>query len=157
VKWLRLAARDLLPRAAELVVDGDDRRGFIVDPARRGPGLLPAFRSGPLAIALREGKGAGAGPARRRIRAVLVVGEIALALVLLTGAGLLLRSLERLQRVPTGFDEERLLAVPINPPSSKYESAERALQLYRDVAQPVAALPGVRSVASPITCRSAAP
>jgi hypothetical protein len=78
---------------------------------------------------------------------VLVVGEIALALVLLTGAGLLLRSLERLQRVPTGFDEERLLAVPINPPSSKYESAERALQLYRDVAQPVAALPGVRSVA----------
>jgi putative ABC transport system permease protein len=81
------------------------------------------------------------------VRAVLVVGEIALALVLLTGAGLLLRSLERLQRVPTGFDQDRLLAVPINPPSAKYESPERALQLYRDVARAVAAVPGVRSVA----------
>ncbi|MGH7579905.1 MAG: FtsX-like permease family protein, partial [Gemmatimonadales bacterium] len=74
-------------------------------------------------------------------------GEIALALVLLTGAGLLVRSLERLQRVHTGFDEDRLLAVPIMPPSSRYAEPERALQLYRDVAVAVAALPGIRSVA----------
>jgi predicted permease len=111
-------------------------------------GLLPAMRgSGPLADALRDGGGAGRGPSRRRFRAALVVGEIALALVLLTGAGLLLRSLERLQRVPTGLDEGSLLAVPIEPPSPRYDSPERALQLYRDVAAAVAAVPGVRSVA----------
>jgi putative ABC transport system permease protein len=76
-----------------------------------------------------------------------VVGEIALALVLLTGAGLLIRSLERLQRVRTGFDEDRLVAVPVEPPSPTYDSPERALQLYRDVAAAVAAVPGVQSVA----------
>ena len=48
---------------------------------------------------------------------MLVVGEIAFALVLLTGAGLLLRSLVRLQEVPTGLDTDRLLALPISPPS----------------------------------------
>src|SRR4029453_14166763 len=77
----------------------------------------------------------------------LVVGEIALALMLLTGGGLLVRSLERLQRVRTGFDEARLLALPLLPSSPKYESPERTLQLYRDVAAAVAALPGVQSVA----------
>ena len=149
VSWLRVGARDLLPRAAELAVDPSAMAaavGFSIALVVV-LGLLPAFRSGPLTVALREGKGAGAGPARRRVRAMLVVGEMALALVLLTGAGLLVRSLERLQRVPTGFDEDRLLAVPIMPPSEKYESPERALQLYRDVAQAVAAVPGVRSVA----------
>jgi putative ABC transport system permease protein len=75
------------------------------------------------------------------------VGEVALALVLLTGTGLLLRSLERLRRVPPGFDADRLLAVPIGPPSPRYDAPERALQLYRDVAAAVAGVPGVRSVA----------
>ena len=149
VSWLRVGGRDLLPRAAEVAVDPWAMAAAVVLSIALVVvlGLLPAFRSGPLTVALREGKGAGAGPARRRIRALLVVGEIALALVLLTGAGLLVRSLERLQQVPTGFDEKRLLAVPIMPPSEKYESGERALQLYRDVAQAVAAVPGVRSVA----------
>jgi putative ABC transport system permease protein len=98
-------------------------------------------------VALREGAGGGRGPSRRRLRAALVVGEIALALVLLTGAGLLIRSLERLQRVRTGFDQDRLVAVPVEPPSPRYDSPERALQLYRDVAAAVAAVPGVQAVA----------
>jgi putative ABC transport system permease protein len=76
-----------------------------------------------------------------------VVGEVALALVLLTGAGLLVRSLARLQRVPAGFDVDRLVAVPIEPPSPRYDAPERALQLYRDVAAAVARVPGVSSVA----------
>jgi putative ABC transport system permease protein len=149
VAWLRVGGRDLLPRAGELVVAPWAMAaaaalsvGLVV-----ALGVLPALRSPTLLGALREGAGAGAGLARRRLRAILVVGEIALALVLLAGAGLLLRSLERLQRVPTGFDDAHLVAVPILPPSSRYERAERALQLYRDVAAAVAALPGVRAVA----------
>jgi hypothetical protein len=149
VGWLRVGGEDLLPRAAELRVDPRAMAAAVALSVALVVvlGVVPALRSSSLISALREGSGAGAGPVRRRLRAVLVVGEIALALVLLTGAGLLLRSLERLQRVPTGFEEEHLLAVPIMPPSSKYESPERALQLYRDVAGAVATVPGVRAVA----------
>ncbi|MFL5493770.1 MAG: ADOP family duplicated permease, partial [Gemmatimonadales bacterium] len=150
VGWLRVGGQDLLPRAGELSVDPWAMVAAVLLALALvvGLGLLPALRSsGALSGALREGAGASRGPVRRRLRASLVVGEIALALVLLTGAGLLVRSLERLQRVRTGFDEDRLLAVPIMPTSSKYASPERALQLYRDVAAAVAALPGVRSVA----------
>jgi putative ABC transport system permease protein len=149
VGWLRVGGQDLLPRSRELVVDP---WAMAVAAALSvalvvAVGVAPALRSPSLLGTLREGIGAGARPLRRRLRAALVVGEIALALVLLTGAGLLMRSLERLQRVPTGLDEDRLLAVPIMPPASRYESPERALQLYREVAGAVAAVPGVQAVA----------
>jgi putative ABC transport system permease protein len=149
VGWLRVGGQDLLPRAGEVVVDPWAIAAAVALSVALVVvlGVVPALRSPSLLGTLRQGSGAGVGLARRRLRAALVVGEIALALVLLTGAGLLLRSFERLQRVPTGFDEDRLLAVPIMPPSSRYESPERALQLYRDVARAVAAVPGVRRVA----------
>ena len=149
VGWLRVRGRDMLPRAAEVAVDpwaivaaGALAVGLVV-----AVGVLPALRSPSLLSSLRSGAGAGAQPVRRRLRAALVVGQIALALVLLAGTGLLLRSLDRLQRVPTGFDEERLLVLPITPPSSRYETPERALQLYREVARAVSTVPGVQSVA----------
>jgi predicted permease len=149
VGWLRVGGRNLLPRAAELAVDPGAMAAAVALSVALvvALGVVPALRSPSLLGSLRQGSGAGAAPVRRRLRAALVVGEIALALVLLTGAGLLLRSLERLQRVPTGFDDGRLLAVPIMPPSSRYESPGRALQLYRDVAAAVADVHGVRGVA----------
>ncbi|HEY7637376.1 MAG TPA: ADOP family duplicated permease [Gemmatimonadales bacterium] len=150
VRWLRTAGRDLLPRAGELAVEPLAMAAAVALAVALvvSLGLVPALRHrGSLPSALREGAGSGRGAGRRRLRAALVVGELTLALVLLTGAGLLLRSLERLERVRTGFDEDHLLAVPIMPTSPKYASPERALQLYRDVAAAVAALPGVQSVA----------
>jgi len=150
VRWLRVAGRDLLPRAGELAVDPRAMAAAVVLAIALVVllGLVPALRRpGTLVSALKEGGAAGPGPSRRRLRAALVVGEIALALVLLTGAGLLVRSLERLERVRTGFDDARLVAVPIEPPSPRYDSPARALQLYRDVAAAVAALPGVQAVA----------
>jgi putative ABC transport system permease protein len=150
VRWVRLAGRDFLPRADEVAVDV----GVLLAATALAVlilvalGLLPALRApGSLAASLSEGMGAGRGPGQRRLRAALVVGEIALSLVLLAGAGLLLRSLERLQQVPVGLDVERLLAVPIEPPSPQYDGPERALQLYRDIAAAVAMVPGVQSVA----------
>ena len=149
VGWLRVGGRDLLPRAAELAVDPWAMAAAVTLSVALVVviGVAPALRSPSLFAALREGPAGAAGPVRRRLRSALVVGEIALALVLATGAGLLVRSLVRLQQVPTGMDESHLLAVPIMPPSSRYESPERALQLYRDVARAVAGVPGVRSVA----------
>jgi putative ABC transport system permease protein len=149
VRWLRLSGQDLLPRAGELVVDPSAMVAAVALSVLLiiGLGLIPALRAESFNSALRDEIGGVSGRTRRRLRAALVVGEIALALVLLTGTGLLIRSLERLQRVRTGFDEDRLLAVPIMPTSEKYASPERALQLYRDVAEVVAALPGIQSVA----------
>ena len=150
VDWFRVAGREQLPRVEEVGVDS----GVLVVAVAAAIavvvalGLLPALRrSGPLTASLRNDARAGGGAGRRRLRAGLVVAELALALVLLTGTGLLLRSLVRLQQVPTGLDEDRLLALPISPPSPRYDSPERALQLYRDVAAAVAVLPGVQSVA----------
>jgi putative ABC transport system permease protein len=112
-------------------------------------GFLPALRpvSATLTSDLKDGAGAGTGRPRRRLRSGLVVAEFTLALMLLAGAGLLVRSLLRLQEVKTGFVVDNLLAVPIDPPTPKYDDPERALSLYRAVADAAARVPGVTSVA----------
>jgi predicted permease len=112
-------------------------------------GLLPALRpvSATLTGQLKQSTGAGTARSRHRLRAGLVVAEFALAVLLLAGAGLLLRSLQRLQDVRPGFQVDRLLAVPIQPPSPRYDEPARALALYRSVADAVAGVPGVESVA----------
>jgi putative ABC transport system permease protein len=149
VDWIGTSGRELIPRSEELAVDP---RFMIISVAVAmvivvGFGLLPALRqSGSLVGELKEGWGAGRGPARRRLRAGLVVGEFALALMLLAGAGLLVRSLLRLQEVRTGLDLEHLLAVPIEPPTPRYDDPVRARQLYEAVRDAVAAVPGVTSV-----------
>ncbi len=148
--WVRVAARDQVPRLDEVaIVPGVLLAAMgVAALVTVALGLLPALRgAGSPAVTLREGAGAGRGPARRRFRAALVVGQMALALVLLTGTGLLVLSLGRLGQVPAGFDVDRLIAVPIDPPSPRYDAPDRALQLYRDVAAAIARVPGVTSVA----------
>ncbi len=111
-------------------------------------GVVPALLTSREALGgLREGGGAGTGRVRHRLRGGLVITEVALALTMLAGAGLLVRSLLRLQQVNTGMDVDHLLAVPITPPAARYDDPARALALYRSVAEAVAAVPGVRSVA----------
>jgi putative ABC transport system permease protein len=112
-------------------------------------GLVPALGSipGTLAEGLKEGAGGGASRSRQRLRDGLVITEFALALLLLAGAGLLVRSMVRLQEVKPGFVPENLLAVPVQPPSPRYDDPGRALALYRALADAVAAVPGVVSVA----------
>src|SRR4051794_41837116 len=83
------------------------------------------------------------------MRAGLVVAEFAIALVLLVGCGLLVRSLLRLQQVDPGFDVPHLVAAPIAPPSPKYDDPVRALTLYREAVEAVAAAPGVEAGGPP--------
>jgi putative ABC transport system permease protein len=112
-----------------------------------GFGLVPALFGSRVSLtgALTDG-GRGSGPqARQRLRRALVVSEIALALVLLVGAGLLLRSLHRLQAVDPGFDATHLVTFNLTPPLRTYGDIPRRTRLFEGVLARVAALPGVEA------------
>lgn len=82
---------------------------------------------------------------QRRFRGFLVAGEIAIALVLLTGAGLLIKSLWILERRDPGFQPEHVLNVDINPITSRYAKKEQRLAFFDSVMQRIVALPGVEA------------
>ena len=83
----------------------------------------------------------------RRMRGVLVAGQIALCVSLLAGAGLLLRSLWAMTSAPIGFEPSGLLTVTLQPPGGKYGSLEARNRLFDDVLQKLRALPGVSDAA----------
>jgi predicted permease len=110
-------------------------------------GSIPAWAAlrTPPARHLREGSAGGVGVARRHwdLRGGLVVGEIALALVLLVGAGLLLRSLERLRTVERGYDPGNLLAFDVNIPRTSRWAEQGGFETL--FLERLAGLPGVES------------
>ena len=112
-------------------------------------GLLPALwsrRAGDAAV-LREGGRSGAlGQSARKTAGILVVGEVAIALLLVVGAGLVLRSMQKLMNVNPGFDANGVLVVDINLPNS-YDTPERVRQFFAQLNERVRALPNVESVA----------
>jgi putative ABC transport system permease protein len=110
-------------------------------------GLVPAFVSTSHANeALRDGGRHGGGRRLHRVLGTLVVAEVALALVLLTGAGLLMRSLIQLQRTDLGFRAEGVLTAAVQLPGTRYD-LPRAGALFHEALLRVAALPGVRDAA----------
>jgi putative ABC transport system permease protein len=118
-------------------------------------GLAPAlqFSNPDVLSALKDGRSPAA-RSRRAVRASLVVAEFALAMVLLVGAALLLRSFWRVQHVETGFDGRNVLTArlwlpqPNNPKSGKYYEHPARLALFTDVLRRVRMLPGVESAAA---------
>ena len=113
-------------------------------------GLVPAIHSSKteLTESLKEGGRSGSEGARRnRIRGVLVVGELAIAVVLLVGAGLLIQSLWRLRNVSPGFDSQNLLTFVVGIPEVKYPT-DKQEPFYRELVRRVESLPGVRSASS---------
>jgi putative ABC transport system permease protein len=97
---------------------------------------------------LKEGGRSGEGQVRHRVRNALVVSELALALVLLVGAGLLLRSLHRLQSIDPGFDPSRLFTFDLTLPMESYHDIPKRTRLYESVLTDLASLPGVEKVAA---------
>src|SRR5205807_2364949 len=98
-----------------------------------------------LASSLKEGKGAGTSARRQWMRGALVVAEVALSLVLLTAAGLMLRSFLRLQQIDLGIQTRNLLTLQISLPGARYREAQQLPAFYRQLIDRVKALPGVRS------------
>jgi putative ABC transport system permease protein len=115
-------------------------------------GLVPAIHSSKtqLTETLKEGgRGSGEGARRNRIRGVLVVGELAIAVILLVGAGLLIQSLWRLRQVSPGFNSQNILTFVVGVPQVKYPTEKQA-QFYHDLVQRIESLPGVNSASSTI-------
>jgi putative ABC transport system permease protein len=109
-------------------------------------GLAPAVqvsRENALAALREVGRTSGSSPSRDFLRSLLVVGEVALALVLVTGAGLLVKSLWRLQHAPTGFDPERVLTARVSLPGVQHMDPRVPRRFYARVLDRLAALPGV--------------
>jgi putative ABC transport system permease protein len=96
---------------------------------------------------LREGGRHGGGPTARRVLGGLVAAEVALSLVLLTGAGLLVRSFLRLSSINPGFRADGLLTARVQLPPARYDTPERSSGFYSDVLTRIAALPGVQGAA----------
>ena len=108
-------------------------------------GLLPAIQATRLDVQsmLREAGRGFAGSRRQGARRVLVVGEVALALVLLVGAGLMTRSFVGLLSVDPGYRVDHVLTVPVTLPAARYEEDERVIGFFRELTRRVAGLPGV--------------
>ena len=110
-------------------------------------GLAPALQTSKIDLhdTLKEGGRGGRAGLRRGVRGALVVTELSLALVLLVGAGLLIRSFLRVQEVNPGFNPDKLLVMQLSLPGFKYPEKAQRDGFYRQLLAEVSALPGVRS------------
>ena len=93
------------------------------------------------------GKGGAAGARHGKLRSALVIAQVALSIVLLVGAGLMMRSMLAIQNVDLGFTPDHVLAARIPFPRGRYDSAEKKRVFFRSVLQRIQALPGVTSAA----------
>lgn len=109
--------------------------------------IVPALRVGrvPLATALREGgRGGTAGKAQHRLRGAMVAVQMALALVVLAGSGLLLRTFQRLNAVRPGFDPANVATFWVSLPPARYAGDSAVVRFHAQLLDRVSALPGVR-------------
>ena len=113
-------------------------------------GLAPAWQIARSALAdsLRaSSRSTGAAPGTHTLRAGLVVGEVALAFVLLVGAGLMIRSFQQLESVPPGFSPERIVSAQLALPDTQYQDEPRRTDLVRRYLERLRAVPGVQTAA----------
>jgi putative ABC transport system permease protein len=113
-------------------------------------GLLPASQIAglyPQAALLAGGRGSSAGRGINRVRGLLVAAQFTFAIVLLVGAGLLIRSFLLLNAVQPGFDTTKLLTMTVELPQSRYSNEARILSFSDDVVRQIEVLPGVRDAA----------
>ena len=153
-KWAIVVIRALVP--GELPVLGVDRLGLdyrvllftLLLSLATGLlfGMLPAWHlaSQNVSESLKDGSRT-AGGVRRGVRLALVVGEIALASLLLVAAGLMLRSFQTLLRQETGITTDRVLTAFISLPRARYDSDEKRLAAFQEIERRLATIPGVRS------------
>jgi len=148
MRFLLRLGPDILPRADEIGLDGTVVAFTAAVAAITGIlfGLVPARHMArtDLASFLRSGgRGASIGFRGNRMRSVLVISEMALALVLLTGAALLMRSFYQLRSADPGFDARGVLTFSVDLPPLKYKTDAQQIEFYSRALEKLRALPGV--------------
>jgi predicted permease len=142
---------DQVPRAEEISIDG--RVLLFVAGASIVTGILagalPALRAGrtDLTDALKEG-GRNDGAVALRTRRLLIVCEVALSLLLLMGAGVMIRTLSALRHVDAGFDPHNVLTLQVTLPKARYGTPARSTGFFDDALQRIRTLPGVEAAAA---------
>jgi putative ABC transport system permease protein len=148
LRWLAPAN---LPRLDAIAVNGSVAAFNIVIAVAAGVlcGILPALHSqlGDLHGALKDEARASSAGVRLRARNLLVVAETALGVVVLVGAGLLLRSFVHLSQVPLGFKPDGVLTFRVVLPTARYRTEPQRTAFYRQLIERLQGLPGVKSVA----------
>lgn len=153
VKLFAVALRDSLPRADEVTVNGWVLLFTLFVSVLTGVvfGLTPALQAAnPHLNEMLKAGNRQATAMRSGLRNALVVAEIALSLVLMVGAGLLIRSFVRLQSVNAGFDPANLLTMQVTLPKVQYPDTEKQNAFVQQTLRRLETLPGVRSVAATI-------
>jgi len=150
LKWLVALAPPSLPRLDAIRLDGSVLGVTAAVTVLCGLlfGLAPALDAGgrgPAGAIRQGGRGAIGGSAAERLRPVLVVSQFALAVMLLAGAGLMLRSFAKMQDVDPGFDPNGVALVELNLPARKYESPEQIRAFYDELLTSLRTTPGIES------------
>ena len=142
---LRAFSPGSVPRLAETRLDGAVLAFSLLLSVITGItfGLMPALQAsrGELHETLKEGSRGSTEGGRGRFRSVLIVAEMALALVLMTGAGLLIGSFAHLMQVYPGFTPQNLMIFPLNLPPDRYAQAPQQAEFYRQLIEGVKAMP----------------
>jgi putative ABC transport system permease protein len=140
-----------IPRLEEVTLDGRVLAFTLVVSVLTGVifGAIPALQASKpdLNESLKEGgRSSGGGAGHRRVRSIFVVSEVALALVLLIGAGLMIKSFIKLQQVDLGFNPDKLLTARVLLPGSKYGDNPKRAAFFQQAVQRIETIPGVQAV-----------
>ena len=139
--------RDVIPRADEVSVGGATLIFALVTSLLTGLafGVVPALRTSSQGLGLDSARGSrGTSRGQRRLQGALVIGQVALAMVLVVGAGLVGRSLLRLQQLDPGFRTDHLLTLTLSFAGERYEERAQQDLLFTEVLREVDALPGIQ-------------
>jgi putative ABC transport system permease protein len=152
VSWLVSLGPETIPRLHEISVDKRVAGFTFLVSVATGVlfGLAPALQISKPALtdALKESGRTTAGLRKNRLRSALVVTEVALSLVLLVGAGLLIRSFAKLNQVDPGFNVDRVLTLGVSLLPNKYPTDEQVATFYSQILERSATVPGVVSAAA---------
>jgi predicted permease len=146
--WLRALSPGNIPRIGEIGIDGRVLAFTACVSLATGTifGLAPAWKASKVSLneMLKEGAGGVTGGGRgRKLRSILVASEIALSLVLLVGAGLLIRSFIKLREVDPGFSADNILSMRVSLAGPRYSKPEQGTAFFQQLLDGVSQLPGV--------------
>ena len=145
LRALQLLGPDAVPRLEEASIDARVLAYTVIVSTLTIVlvGLFPALHASRTSLVVRESSRASAGPGQNRLRSVLVMVQVSIAVLLLVGAGLLIRSFRELMQVEPGFRPESVIAMEVSVSQNRYPEEEHRANFFRQAVEELEAVPGV--------------